>query len=114
MKLIVLVDANPYEYRKILEAVKNKNPYSFTTGNCEEIKEYNDLYNLVENFSQMDKELMLVRFSGKETIVQSLGGERPEMIIPLSYDKESPYYMEDPLNVFLDFLTSVDTELQVV
>lgn len=104
MKIILLIEADPSQYRKMLKLIKNRNPFSFISGKSDEVQEYMVLYNKVEDFTRSGRDIMLVNFSGREDIVQSLGGERPEMIISLSYNKDSKYYVDNPEKMVLDLL----------
>jgi len=104
MKLIVLIDGNPSDQSKMAKLAKDKNPISLFTRKSDEESEFNELYEAVEKFSKSDGEVMIVKYSGREIVTENLSSERPEMIISLSSKKTSKYYVENPVNMFLDLI----------
>ena len=110
MKLIILFDGNPVIQRRLAESIKDKKVYTFDTGKCDEVTELNKLNNVVSNFSQSDKEILLVRYSGKESVIREIGDERPEMIIPLSNKKDSLYYNDNLANTFINLIRLFENE----
>jgi hypothetical protein len=104
MKLVILIEDCMTEFEKMVDAVKNKESLLLDTENCDEIHEYYYLLDGINYFSQTSKEIMLAKFSGRNTVVEGLGDERPEMIIPLSCRTGSRYYTENPVKMFLDLI----------
>lgn len=107
MKIILLIDADPARFRRIVNIVaknNNKEPLSFISGKGDEVKDYNGLYNVIERFSHLNEDIIIINYSGEEEVVQSLGDERSEMIISLSYNKKSRYYVENLEKMVLDLL----------
>jgi hypothetical protein len=110
MKFIVLTDSKNGDFEKMVGAVQGKEPFLVDTQDCDKRTEYEHLLFNVDLFSQSNKEIMLVKFSGKEEIVQNLGDERPEMIVSLSDNKKSKYYTESTIDMFLSLINIFDKE----
>lgn len=110
MKLVMLVDGNKSNFEQLIDNLNNKKSYLVDTQNCDETHEYNYLLRSIKSFSQSNSEIMLAKFSGRESIVRDLGDESPEMILSLSYNKNSRYYTECPINTFVDLITIFDKE----
>lgn len=106
MKLVVLVDGSSDNFEDMIDIAKNNNkhPILIDTENCNETNEYRYLLNSIENFSHSNREVMLAKFSGKESITRNLGDERSEMIVTVSNKKSSKYYTECPTSLFLDMI----------
>lgn len=105
MKLIVLVDGDPANPKRMVKHAETKKPITLSiTGKCDEISEFNKIYEAIEVFSQSDGDIMIIGNSGREMVIDNLSSERPEMIIPLSSKKTSKYYVEKPVNMFLDLI----------
>jgi hypothetical protein len=105
MKLVVLVDGSTSNFEKMIEIAGRKEALFINTQNCDEVHEYAYLLKSIKEFSHSDKEILLAKFSGRESVVEDLGDDCPEMIIPLSYNKNSKYYTENTIDVFLDLIT---------
>jgi hypothetical protein len=112
MKFVMLVDGSKGNFEKMVDIAEEKQKESLfiDTKNCNEIQEYEGLLNNINDFSQSTKEIMLVKFSGRESVIETLGNESPEMIISLSYNKNSKYYTEHPVDMFLDLVTIFEEE----
>jgi len=65
-------------------------------------KEYNKIKNEINKFLNSDINVMLIRFSGREIIVKELGDEYSEMIIALSTNKRSSFYVSEMQKVFCE------------
>jgi len=104
MKFVVLIEDGDGNLDEIVDAIKDKKSLFIDTKDCDEEREYECLFGSIELFSQSTKDVMLVSFSGRESIVRNIGEERPEMIVALSYNKNSNYYNDNPVNVFLDLM----------
>jgi hypothetical protein len=105
MKLVVLVNDSKGDFEQIIDLVGNRKSLFIDTQHCDEEHEYNTISSNIAYFSQSNKEIMLARFSGRESIVKNLGDERPEMIITLSGDKSNSYYTENPVEKFVDLIS---------
>jgi hypothetical protein len=104
MKLVMLVDSSRSGFEEMADLVDPTSTCLIDTTNCDATLEYGHLRSSVREFSQSDKELMLINFSGKESILKELGDECSEMILSISYDKNSKYYTECPIEMFLKLL----------
>jgi hypothetical protein len=51
---------------------------------------------------------MIAKFSGRENVVKSLGGECSEMIIALSSNKGSVYYTHNLVSTFLELISAFE------
>jgi hypothetical protein len=107
MKFVVLTNSNKGDFEKISNVIKSKKKRSVvvTTSPYSEAHEYQYLLDNIHCFSKSDKEILLARFSGKESVVKDLGDECSEMIVFLSKNKNSTYYTESPADMFLDLVT---------
>lgn len=104
MKLIMMTDGSTTNFERMICAIPKYNSTYLNTENCDELHEFNYLIESVEDFQSSSKEIMLVKFSGRENIVKNLGDECSEMLIYLSYNKCSKYYTEHPIEMFLDLV----------
>jgi len=105
-KLIVLVETKNGAYEAMAKAVSDKKTQLVDTEDCDAPEEYHNIYSAIEEFSQSDKEIMLVKISGNESVVRELGDERPEMLVTLSDNVNNKlWYTEKPVNMFLQLLT---------
>jgi len=110
MKVVMLVEDSVSEFGEMEDILKGRKTLFVNTENCDEAEEYAFLSDSITYFTQSDNEIMLAKFSGRESIVNNLGGEHSEMIVTLSYNKNSKYYNEKPKTVFLDLIEIFDKE----
>jgi len=110
MKLVILVDSNLKKFDEMVELVKNRNPLIIDTERCDESHECKYLIESIKELSQSNSEIMLVKFSGRESVFRELGDERPEMIIALSSDKHSQYYTEYPVAMLEGLIRKFEKE----
>lgn len=101
----MLVNDSPQSFEKMIDLASDEKSLFVDTENCDEPHEYKYLLDNIQKFSQSDNEIMLAKFSGKESIVRDLGDTCPEMIISLSSDKNSRHYTQHPVDMFLDLMT---------
>jgi len=104
MKLVVLVDSKNGDFQEMAKKVEDKKPVLLDTKDYQEKSEYRYLLNSIENFSHSKKQVLLARFSGKESVAKNLGDECSEMILTLSDNKNSSYYTGCPVHVFGDLI----------
>jgi hypothetical protein len=105
MKLVMLANVGKGDFDDMIDAVEGKSAIFIDTQHCDEEHEYNYLLNNIKSFSQSDNEIMLARYSGRESIVKTLGDERPEMILSISSDKSNKHYTECPMDTFVNLIT---------
>jgi|WetSurSiteA1Bulk_404760.scaffolds.fasta_scaffold00380_15 hypothetical protein len=110
MKFVILVDSNLKSFDEMVDLVKDKEPLIINTERCDETHEYKYLLNLIDEFSQSNSEIMLGKFSGRESVLRELGDERSEMIIALSSNKYSQHYAEYPVTMFSELLKTFEKE----
>jgi len=110
MKLVMLIDGSRENFEEMIDVVDDKLSFFVDTENCNEVNEYRYLFNSIQDFEQSKKEVMLAKFSGKESIAKNLGEEFSEMILTLSDDKKSRYYTEYPIDMFLSLIQIFDKE----
>lgn len=117
MKVIILVDGSDEEVGETMDLIKTKYPVFITdlTQNWKsDISEYDYLLKTVYNFTHFSSgDILLVRFSGKEEIPKRLGDECTEMILSVSYDKESSNYTNNPKKTFLELIKIFNKENEV-
>lgn len=106
MKFVILVDGSTSNFEKMIDLTlgAKKKSLFIDTEHCDEDHEYAYLKNSISDFSQSDGEIMLTKFSGRESIVRELGDECPEMILSLSYNKNNKYFTENPIDTFVDLI----------
>lgn len=103
MKIIFLLDLQSHELDAIMDLVKTKSIFLDTHDQTEE-KEYNRIKYEIDKFLNSSIETMVVRFTGRETIVKDLGDEYSEMIVALSTNKQSRYYTREIRKIFFEML----------
>ena len=106
MKIIFLLDLQSHELDAIMDLVKTKSIFLDTRKRTEEI-EYNEIKSEINKFLNSSFEIMIVRFSGRESIVKDLGDEYSEMIVALSTSKRSVYYTSELRNVFYKMMNVI-------
>lgn len=104
MKIIVLVDGSQSDFDEMKTNIKNSNISIIDTTNCDKEHEYRWLTNAIHSFSHSNTDMMLVHFSGRNEIFRELGDESSEMILALSYDKRSRYFVEKPTETLTNIL----------
>lgn len=97
MKVVMLIDSENGDFDDIVDSVSKKNPVVINTNSCNEAVEYRYLQTNIEYFSKHSKnDILLAKFSGKEDIARELGDKLAEMIVTVSYNKDSRFYTEFP------------------
>lgn len=104
MKAVILFDGDDASFEEMVDTLNHKKPRLVHSAKCDESQEYEYLTRDMDYFFKSDDDIMLVKFSGKDSISKNLGEERSEMIITLSNKKNSKYYMECPKQTFVDLL----------
>lgn len=110
MKAIILVDSNTNSFNTMVNLVNDKNIVIVDTEQCDEPHEYTHLMNAINEFSKSSNEIMLGRFSGKESVIRELGDECSDMIITLSSNSDSQYYTEHPVAIFSNIIQALEKE----
>jgi hypothetical protein len=113
MKVVILVDSNTKKFEEMVSLVENKNIAIVDTERCDETHEYKHLLNSILEFSKSNSEVMLAKFSGRESIIKELGDERPEMILALSSNKNSRHYAGKPIEAFLNLISMFEKETTI-
>jgi len=111
MKLIVLIESNWKQFEDISDkVVVEKSVILLNTDCCNEDEEYDVISNSIKTFVNSEIEIMLIKYSGRDNIAQSLGDIFPQMIIPVSYNETSLNYIEHPVETFLELVTILEKE----
>ena len=117
MKTIVLIDGSKDNFCGMVDTVVNDkvitpaNSFLMDTQGCDEEHEYKYLLNGINNFSQLEPmKVMMVRFSGRESILKNIGDICPEMVVNFSYNKNSMYYIQNPSVTISKLLNTFDKE----
>ena len=108
MKLIVLFEGNTACFEQMSTLLGDKITLLIDTEKCTERQEYE--YLLDEITSSVEGEVILVKFSGRDSIIKDLGDECSEMIVCLSNNEFSKYYVENPVEMFIDLVTIFEKE----
>lgn len=105
MKLVVLIEGS----NKNIERLRGEifTDYCFIdTGRCKEEEEIELLSDEVSAFlGNGYDDLLLIKFSGRESVSRLLGDIFPCMIVSISYNSHSPYYSGCPLETFKELIT---------
>jgi len=109
MKLILLVESNWKQFENMTSKLE-KPSVLLNTEKCEENEEYEIISNSIKSLADSEIEVMVIKYSGKDSIARSLGDICPEMIIPVSYNVASPNYIEHPVETFLDLVRLLEKE----
>lgn len=110
MKVVILIDSNIEKFEEMVDLVNDKNITIIDTERCDESHEYVYLINSIDAFSKSNNEIMLGKFSGRESIIKELGDERSEMILALSSNKKSRHYAGKPIEAFLNLINMFEKE----
>ena len=110
MKMIILIEAKKEIMKKLSALAELSEPYGvmeIETASLTEKEEIDYLFESIKQLASSYANLLLVHYSGRKDIPRLLGDELPEMIITLSCNPESPYYVEDMEATFLETLTYI-------
>ena len=105
MKFVLLIDGSFNNFKRMIDLLANRKSHFIDTTKCDEEHEYYYLKKEIEKFSHSNNEVLLVRFSGRQAIAKEIGDETPEMVVFISYDKNSRQFVENPIEVFSNLLT---------
>jgi hypothetical protein len=101
MKIVVLLDCKKNEFYQIIELMRRPLIELDTTALSED-EEIGCVLENIMAFHISNKPLMLIRFSGKNAVARELGDEYPGMLVCLSNNRKSLYYVEDIKNSLLE------------
>jgi hypothetical protein len=87
-KLIFLIESSNEAFEEMRQLSADKKPVCL----CAAISMFSD------------KPLMLIKCSGRESVMSTLGDEYSEMIIVLSSSRTSRHYIENVVDTFRDFV----------
>ena len=104
MKLIILLDNGTSIPEGVVEKIGRDRVWFVSTNTVIEDDEYDFLNNSIGGFLQTDKDVLIVKFSGREEIATKLGDECSEMLIYLTPNHHNTYYIEEYVRTFLDFI----------
>ena len=109
MKIVALVESNWEDFENILNKLGERLSVCLSTeligdGECDVI-EYS-----IDSFLNSEMEVMLIKYSGDESVANYLGDICPEMLISVSNNVESLNYMEHPVETFLELVTLLEKE----
>lgn len=104
MKAIILVECKVSDFTEMLEASAKPTSMGVNLENFSEEQEYTKIFKKIDDFIKSGMELLLVRFSGRERVAQSIGDEYSTMLICMSSNKENPNYTENPVKTFADLI----------
>lgn len=109
-----MIDGSKKNLEKMVDLASNKKNVLVVDTNTEstsdEADEYLFLSSCVRKFSQSDRDVMLARFSGREQVAKDIGDVSSEMIVTMSYNKNSRYYTGCPVNIFESLLNIFEME----
>ena len=106
MKIVVLVEGMGI-FEEMIKATGGIKSTLIDTKNCDELHEFSYILTNIDSFSQSDSQIMLISFSGKESIIKNIGEECPDMIICFSENLKSKYYTEFPTKTLLDLINKI-------
>ena len=101
-----MVDGSGANFNKAIDTI-SETGMKVTGINTEHLREEAEnayLLNEIEAFSKSSIDVLLVKYSGRDSVAEEVGSDRPEMIISLSYNGDKQQYAEDPIKTILDFL----------
>ena len=106
MKIVVLVEAS-IEHTKELASILKKTSSSLIAVDATSDNEINTIVNYIKVFRKSNSNILIIRFSGNTNTVKELGDNLPEMIVPISYNEQSKYYLEKPEEEMSRLLVSI-------
>lgn len=109
MKIVLLVEGDYGECEDLVNLLKRNNKVAYIdTEHQSELPERDYLENIITLFANSwdNSDIMIVRYSGGDMISKYLGDISSEMIIPVSYNVSSEYYIDNPKSVFMNFMNS--------
>ena len=106
MKTVILLDAsieNTVDLASFVEDVETYMTVVSAEGLTDE-EEYANITAYIDHFKQSPLKVIVIRFSGRTDIIKALGDEYSIMIIPISFNKESKFYLENAKFVVKEIL----------
>lgn len=88
----------------MIDLSKNHKSIYLDTTHCDEEHEYNNLLDNINKFIDSNFEIMIAKYSGRENITRDIGDEFSEMIVTFSSNKNSNYYIDNPIIIFEELL----------
>lgn len=103
-KLVVLVDCPKKSITALKEQASDYKVKIIDTIKSGTASEYDYITKEIETFLYSGNDILIVKFSGSELVAEDIGDEYSEMLITLSCNKNSPFYVEDLVNTFSDMI----------
>lgn len=105
MKLIVLLDSSKEKFKELCEIANEYDSFLIDTTVMPgvEINESGLIETMIEFRKELDEnnrnketDIMMVRFSGKVDVTKTLGDDCSEMIVPMSFKRDTHLYSLNP------------------
>jgi hypothetical protein len=91
MKIIALVEGSKDICERMERSIEEFPHLLIDTEGESENRECRHIGRVIQNFSNSDNMILLVRYSGRHSVIEVVGGDSPEMIISLSSNKEKTF-----------------------
>ena len=105
-----MVDGSSSLIEAMLKNASDKEVMWVDTERCDEINEIQNLTETIEFFLKSRYNVLLAKYSGRESVALQIGDETPEMVLCLSHNPESKHYTEDIINVFTRLINMCEKE----
>ena len=96
----MLIEGSVDNFDRMIDVSRNYKSVFMDSTDYDEQLEYEYLSAVIKDFSKSDDEIMIARHTGRTNILRNLGDRLSEMIIPISYNKNSKYNNECPTEMF--------------
>ena len=104
-KLIILADGNTRQVGMLMDTIKRICPVYLDSSYCEEKSEYFYLAKNIRNFlEEKDKKILIIRYSGNKKIAKEIGDRISQIVIQISFDRESIFYTKKPIEITIDMI----------
>ena len=102
MKIIVLIEGSREICERMKKSIEDFPNLLIDTEGESENRECRHIGRVIQNYSNSPEMILLVKYSGRHSVLEVVGGETSEMIISLSSNKNSTAFTECLEKTFLD------------
>jgi len=106
MKLVILTDIINLE--GVNTALGDKRNSFIATEPGDICHEYTFVFNMIDNLQKTETPILLVLFSGRDSVAKMLGDESSEMIVTVTGNQNSAYYTTDPVGMIEELLNTLE------
>lgn len=111
MDAVILIDSSVKDFSDLVNAIGNEK--ALVVSLIHPANEYVFILDsLMHYLFKKETPLALIRFSGREEVVKCLGDDYSGMVVAISFNKNSKYYLENPAQAVLSMVNLFEKEIK--